>query len=199
MLGIAALGAGGFGVYKYMQKKEEKLPLAKPPLRPVLPIRPIIRPPIRPIYPIPAKPEIKPPHFEDLASKVTKEDVGASAFDKLQKLTKPMSAEKHEKVEQEIAGKPDVFERLRKVAWQGLTSADRKDLLLKLKLFEQGKLTKEQIGALFKKLRITADYFTKNKERLENELEEYVAGKPAKALKKTARKSARTSKPARKK
>ncbi len=85
-----------------------------------------------------------------------------------------------------------MFDKLRKVAWQGLSGAEKKELLKKLKLYEQGKLSKEQIDSLFKKLKVTADYFAKNKERLETELEEYVAGKPID--KKPARK-----KPARKK
>lgn len=70
-----------------------------------------------------------------------------------------------------------MLDKLRKISWQGLSGAEKKELLKKLKLYEQGKLSREQIDALFKKLRVTADYFAKNKERLEKELEEYVAGK----------------------
>jgi len=117
------------------------------------------------------------PHLEDLASKVSVRDVGKDAFGKLKSLAgKELSVKEHVALETELHKSGDVFEKLRETAWSSFTLAERKDLLLKLQLYRKGKLSRAEIEALFRKLRVTAAYYKSHRAVLERELEEY--GKP---------------------
>jgi hypothetical protein len=49
----------------------------------------------------------------------------------------------------------------------------RKDLLAKYKLLKAGLLTKEEMEELFRKLKITAEYYSAHKEEFGKEFEQY--------------------------
>ena len=64
----------------------------------------------------------------------------------------------------------DPLHRLKLLALTGLSPAERKEILEKLVLLRTGKLTAAERKELFEKLRITAEYYKKNKKRIESEL-----------------------------
>jgi len=70
----------------------------------------------------------------------------------------------------------DAFEKLGKVAFGKYSSKEQEELLRRLRLLRMGKLSSKETEELLKKLRITADYYTSNREAIERELQEYVAG-----------------------
>ena len=130
--------------------------------------------PLGPPHVIPKSVQRVVPHLHDLAHKVAEEDVGKEAFEKLQSLVKgDLSAKEHEAVERGLHDDEAALGKLREVALSSLSAAERKDLLLKLELFRKGKLSREEIEALFRKLRVTAAYFREHQRELERELAEY--------------------------
>ncbi len=66
-----------------------------------------------------------------------------------------------------------VLESLSKVAFAKFSPAERREMLRLLKLLKLGKLTDEETEKLFRKLKITAAWYKKNKDKLEKELEKF--------------------------
>jgi hypothetical protein len=142
--------------------------------------------------PVPTKAPEKPappkeaPHIEDWLSlkdlkKLGPEDMSATTFNKLDAFIKGELAEKeHAGLLKRLEKEATPLDRLRAMALAGLSAKERKDLLMKLRLLRRGKLTKEQIEELFRKLRITAAYYDTHKQELEEELARFVRGEKRK-------------------
>jgi hypothetical protein len=171
------------GVWFYHKKPEEfKRRIQQ--IRRSLPSLPMFNKPEAPAPP--KKEEAAPAHLEDWLSmsdlkKLGPEDVSAKTFSKLDAFIKGKLAEKeHPKLLKQLEQEETPLDRLRELALAGLSPAERKALLLKLRLLRRGKLTKEEMEALFRKLRITAAYYETHKNELEAELEAFVRGEKRK-------------------
>lgn len=126
------------------------------------------------------------PHLEDWLSmsdlkKLGPEDVSAKTFNKLDAFIKGKLADhEHAKLLKQLEHEETPLDRLRELALAGLSPKERKALLLKLQLLRKGKLSKEEMEELFRKLRITAAYYQSHKAELEAELEAFVRGEKRK-------------------
>lgn len=174
---FALLGWGGYYVYKHPDEAKRRWEEFKrrfglkpaPKAQPAAPIRPVQK--------------AEAPHVEDWIpvnelKKLGPEDVSAKTFTKLDALIKgKLPEEEHPKLLKQLAKEKAPLDKLRELALQGLSAAERKDLLLKLQLLRKGKLGKEEMEALFRKLRITAEYYEKNKDALEREMMVFVRGR----------------------
>ncbi len=72
---------------------------------------------------------------------------------------------------------------LQEIAFSRFTTEERKDIQEKLSLLRQGKLTAKEREKLFKKLRITAAYWEKNKDKIQKQSELWL--RPQTTLKRT--------------
>ncbi|HSU73226.1 MAG TPA: hypothetical protein VLJ21_05255 [Candidatus Binatia bacterium] len=169
--------------YLYYRKKPEEV---KRRLRQFRKSIPFLAPEAPPLPPAPEKKQPETPHLEDWLSvadlkKLGPEDVSAKTFGKLDAFIKGELAEReHPKLLKQLEREETPLDRLRELALAGLSPKERKELLLKLRLLRRGKLTKEEMEELFRKLRITAAYYATHKAELEAELEAFVRGEKRK-------------------
>jgi hypothetical protein len=174
LLFITLIALGGWYYYKHPEKFKRK-PKPKPQAAPVRMQR-AIRPTRRPT------PKPKGPHIEkwvsmDELKQIGPKDVSAKTFDKLDKLVKgDLPKEEHHALlkAMEKEGKP--FDKLRSLALENMSKKEKAELAKKLDLLKQGKLSPQEKEALFKKLRITAVYYEKNKAKLAKELNKFARG-----------------------
>ncbi|MBI4449340.1 hypothetical protein HY641_04930 [Candidatus Woesearchaeota archaeon] len=127
---------------------------------------------------------------------IKKPDVGAAAKPEWISIAE-MNEENMKKHEEDIFSKLRKFgaepaekmQKLQEIALSTFTPTEREDIKKKLDLARKGKLTPQELEALFRKLRITATYWEKNKEAIQTQFEEWVkrgaiikkaAGKPKK-------------------
>lgn len=107
--------------------------------------------------------------------KLGPEDVGAKTFDALHTFVKgQLPTKQHGKFLKKLEQGP--LDKLRELALAGLSPAERKRLLEQLRLLRKGQLTTKETEELFRKLRITADYYKTHKDQLERELAAYTRG-----------------------
>ena len=107
--------------------------------------------------------------------------MSANTFSKLDSLIKgDLPKHEHAKLLKKMVKEKSPIDKLRELALKGLSAKEKKQLLEQLKLLRKGKLTKKQIDALFKKLRITADYYRTHKTNLEKEIAAYARGEKIK-------------------
>ncbi|MBI4151291.1 hypothetical protein HY492_04135, partial [Candidatus Woesearchaeota archaeon] len=136
--------------------------------KPVVPQKPVV---------VPSTPTKAVPDWltVDELKKLGPEDVGAKTFEQLGSFVKGQLPKKaHGKFMKKLEEGP--LDKLRELALAGLSASEKKELLLKLQLLRQGKLTKGEMEKLFAKLRITAAYYAAHRTELERELASYVRG-----------------------
>ena len=167
---LIVLSAGGYFGYKYYPQLKARF--APKPAKPIT-VTKVVKPKVAP----PAKPPklVKPKEWlslKDLSKHLGKEDVSASIFGKLKQFEEgKLAKEEHLKLVEQIRGHHGALDKLRSVALGGMSARERKIILKKLRLLEKGKLTTKQIEALFRKLKITAEYYEKHKAELMRDLE----------------------------
>jgi hypothetical protein len=163
---LLAIGGIAYGVYIVLMQQKEKRKPAIPAARPEEK----------------AEKEIVADEIEKLRTFAKEEEVPDKNWVTLEKeiKKKPLTPRKfHEALERlrKMAHKERVLpeEPLRKLRamLEELGEDERKDILAKYKLLKAGLLTKEEMAELFRKLKITAEYYSTHKEELEKELEHY--------------------------
>ncbi|MCX6708077.1 MAG: hypothetical protein NTW67_00305 [Candidatus Woesearchaeota archaeon] len=125
------------------------------------------------------KPEmLKPADLERLHRFAKKEEIPDKEWITLEKEIKKKhvpytsALEKLRKIARKEALSEEPLARL-KTLLDHLNEYERTQILIKIKLWREGKLTKEEIEELLRKLRITAEYYKLHREEFEKELEEY--------------------------
>lgn len=109
--------------------------------------------------------------------KLGPEDVSAKTFEQLGSFVKgQLPLDEHGKLIKRLEKEQTPLDKLRELALAGLSAKDKKELLLKLQLLRKGKLGKEDMEELFRKLRITSTYYEQHKSDIERELKSYVRG-----------------------
>ncbi len=166
LLVLILIAGFGYGIYIIMQaRKEKKVPIA------VRPERPTEKPAI-----ITAEQEIK-----KLRTFAKEEELPEKEWVTLEKeiKKKPLPPEKFrealerlKKIARKEARPEEPLQRLRTIL-EELGGEERAELLEKYQLLRAGLLSPEEREALFKKLKITAEYYRMHKEELERELETY--------------------------
>ncbi len=163
---MLAIGGIATGVYLALQAQKEK---RKPTAVPKAEARPAVE----------AK---KADEVEKLRTFAKKEEIPQKEWISLEKeikkkpLTPKKFSEALEKLKK-IAHKEKIrpeepLQRLREML-EDIEDEELKDLLAKYKKFTAGLLTKEEIEELFKRLKITSEYYKEHKEEFEKELEGY--------------------------
>ena len=116
--------------------------------------------------------------LEELHKNIKKKDVNEQLFEKLTQFGKgELPEHAHAGLAGQLKKEEGVMDKLRNIALQGLSPADRKKIAVQLKLLKQGKLSKEEQEELFRKLKITADYYQKNRDVLEKDIESLEKGR----------------------
>ncbi|VVB80880.1 Uncharacterised protein [uncultured archaeon] len=131
----------------------------------------LIKPEIKPAI-------LKPEEIDKLRRFAKKEEIPDKDWISLEKEIKkkhvPYSAalERLRKIAHKEVQPEEPLARL-KALLDGLSEYQRTQVLIKIKLWREGKLTKEEIEELLRKLRITAEYYKVHEKEFEKELEEY--------------------------
>ena len=104
--------------------------------------------------------------------------VGVGAKKKVAQKKKPKSMvmKKLEELKA-LKGPSGIMNKLQQVALVGLSKEEQKKILRQLQLLRLGQLSPEERAALLKKLKITANYYKKNKAQLQEELEQWLSQK----------------------
>jgi hypothetical protein len=164
---LLVLGGLGYGAYILLQmQKEKKKPAAQ-----------VERPAAKPAEKISAEEEIR-----KLKTFAKEEELPEKDWIQLEKAIKkkPLPprkfAEALEKL-RKIAHKERTLPeqpllRLREML-EELNEEERTEIISKFKLFKAGLLSRQEIEELFRRLKITAEYYKSHKEELEKELEQY--------------------------
>ncbi len=115
---------------------------------------------------------------------IVKKEEPKQIFKKLKEFSSEQNLTPHQNTEitQKKAGATGkIFEKLRVEALEQsldlLSEKEKKELMLKIKLMKQNKLGKEELEKLLKKLRLTAQYYKTNKEKLHQEMGQWLKRK----------------------
>lgn len=162
LLAIAGVGIGAYLLYQHLPKSKEEREEAKE--RPAQYTKTEELDKLRTFA---KKEDLEEKDWVDLEKQIKKKPIPPKKFEaaleRLRKLAKKETSK-------------DPIERLRQIL-EETGGQERKEILEKLKLLHEGALTKKEIEELFRKLKITAEYYEEHKKEFEQELKRYGHGK----------------------
>jgi len=162
LFALLVIGGAGYGAYLLIQSTKKK---------PVVVVKPVLKTPI-----ITKKDEL-----QQLKTFAKEEKIPDKEWISLEKKIKkkPLTLRKFEdaleglkRIARKRPKPEEPLQRLRAML-EELGESDRVDLLEKIQLLREGLLTQEEIQKLFRKLKITAEYYKTHKKELEKEARTY--------------------------
>ncbi len=162
LLVLLILGAAGYGAYLLVQAKKYK---PEKPKEEEKIVKEVKREELEKLKTFAKEEEIPEKDWISLEKEIKKKPLAPKEFEKALEKLKKIAYKEKIKPEEPLM-------RLRAML-EELGAEERSEILSKWKQLRAGLLTKEEMQELFKRLKITAEYYKQHKEELEKELEGY--------------------------
>jgi hypothetical protein len=161
---LLAISGIAYGVYIVLQRKEKKpiIPIVKSEEKPV---KEIVADEIEKLRTFAKEEEVPDKNWIPLENEIKKKPLPPKKFHEALEHLRKIAHKERALTEAPLMKLRAILEELNEDA--------RKDLLAKYKLLKAGLLTKEEMEELFRKLKITAEYYSAHKEEFGKEFEQY--------------------------